>query len=115
MMVNDDVLMERGYHRYPPEPDERFVTDRFQKRFDDKIGKKYFIDAIKYEAFVHPYTKEVSPPNYEFMVYFIDAKTEGAVRILLYAGWDDIEEVEKRVEQLFQTGLFAYYEKWEDV
>lgn len=115
MMVNDDVLMERGYYRYPPEPEERFVTDCFQKRFDDEIGKKYFIDAIKYEAFVHPYTKEVFPPNYEFMVYFVDAKTKGAVRILLYAGWYDIEEVENRVEQLFQTGLFAYYEKWEDV
>ena len=40
----DDEFIKRGYHAYAPLAiDNPSIAKRFQKRFDDDTGKKYFI------------------------------------------------------------------------
>ena len=46
--MTDEYLLERGYKQYKPTQfDNESVVARFQKRFDDDFGKKYFIDVLK--------------------------------------------------------------------
>lgn len=47
--MTDDFLLQHGYVKYNPTPfDNKLVVARFQKRFDDEYGKKYFIDVLKW-------------------------------------------------------------------
>ena len=47
--MNDKEILENGYHEYKPTCFHNDgITKCFQKRFDDDIGKKYFIDINKW-------------------------------------------------------------------
>ena len=48
--MDDEYLLERGYKEYLPNPvlDNESIVKKFQKRFDDDFGKKYFIDVTKW-------------------------------------------------------------------
>ena len=51
MMVNNQMLLERGYTRYDPDPCiHLYISDLFQKRFDDDIGVKCIPDECKPEG-----------------------------------------------------------------
>lgn len=44
----DDIrnyLNPLGFHEYKPTQFDRYAITCFQKRYDDEIGKKYFVDA----------------------------------------------------------------------
>lgn len=110
-----DKLIARGYHEYLPSPlDHQGIQRCFQKRFDDEIGKKYFINVHEWESIRHPHTGEITGPSYEYEVYLETEEEHDPVRILFYSSWN-IEKVEKYLDHLFSTGGYAYYEKWEDV
>lgn len=116
--MTDQDLISRGFKEFPPTPfvDSDGIETHFQKRYDDEIGKRYFITINKWKPITDTRSGIVWPSNYEYEVYFHkDDGKDGtkAIKILLYAGWD-IDEVEEYVQKLFETGLFEYYEKWED-
>lgn len=109
-MENKDLL-NRGYHRYAP---TRFhadgITDCFQKRFDDKKGKKYFINVNKWEGWYHPTTNELFAPAYEYEIVF--TKNGAPIRMLFYSNWT-IEDVEVEAERIWATMGYDYYEEVE--
>ncbi len=111
--MTDKDILNFGYHEYPVGPfDADGVIANFQKCIKDEMGKKYFLNIHKYEEWVHPHTKERIPESYEFETYFVNHSNE-PVKMLFYAGWT-IESFEKYAEQLFNTGLFQYYEHWDE-
>lgn len=118
-MLTDQDFLSRGFKQFPPilYLDSNGIETRFQKRYDDEIGKRYFITVNKWKAIKDSRLSNGGlPTRYEYEVYFQkDDGNDGtkAIKILLYAGWD-IDEVEEYVQKLFETGLFEYYEKWEE-
>ena len=113
-MITDEILLNAGYKQFKPITEFYHDSDvGFQKRFDDEVGKKYFITCIKYPEWYHPYTNESFPPSYEFEIQFTDKETGCPVNVLLFAGWPDIESVEKRAEDFWNMGCWKYYERFE--
>lgn len=116
--MTDQDLLDRGFKEYPPTYpiDYDGIETKFQKRYDDEVGKRYFIIVNKWKPFFDSRTGKTWGSNYEYEVYFQKDDGKGgskAINILLYSGWD-VDEAEEYVWKLFETGLFDYYEKWED-
>jgi len=104
----DEELKERGYVEFKPGPlDHSEIETKFQKRFDDEIGKKYFITVDKWRALTHPYTGEKFDPGYEFTTQFTFCGNP--VNINCFSGWN-IEEAENKIEEMWQKCMFDYYE-----
>lgn len=113
MTANDLILIDRGYKRYNPDPRiHRYMSDMFQKRFDDDVGKKYFITVYKYPETIAP-NGQLIPEAYECELYLESLNNNCPVQILFYSGWT-IEQVEERAEEIFQTGKYDYYERWDE-
>ena len=111
--MTDKELIERGYKEYPPTAiHSRGIEKCFQKRFDDKDGKKYFIDVNKWSPWTHPHTNEVWGPNYEYETQLYQKGTHNAVNLTFHSSWN-IEDVEKMVETIFQNGM-EHYERWDE-
>lgn len=121
MSITDEELINRGYHRYEPTQfDVSWVCDRFQKRFDDKVGKKYFIDFVKYdnaEMIEHEKKRGVLNPDYiPRYSYEIETqmnKKDKAFNVDLLSSWNDnIDEVEQFIEDMWNKLELDYYERW---
>ena len=108
MNIYDDFLIRRGYKEFPPTPYDRYVSKCFQKRFDDKIGKKYFITVCKYDP-IHP----MDSVGYEYNIQLKNINNENPINLNYFAGWE-VEEVEEYMDKLWATGLFGYYERWDE-
>lgn len=116
--MTDQDLLDRGFKQFAPMPhlDPEGIETRFQKRYDDEVGKRYFITVNKWRVFKHPYTGEEFPATYEYSVQLYKKESRRdvkAVDLLFHSAWS-IDEVEEQMEKLYETGLFEYYEKWED-
>ena len=113
----DDYFVSRGYERYERTPfqSEELYLYNFQKRFDDNIGKKYFIN-------VHKLTNEwmrdcdkhndwYEPYSYTYSCQLYKKGTYAPVDMEFFSDWA-IGQVEKFVENLFQNGELDYYEEF---
>ena len=114
MKTATDMLLEhKGYHEFSP---SRFDSDgidtKFQKRFDDENGKKYFITVDKWREWTHPHTGETFPPAYEFNTQFT-APDDFPINVQCFAGCT-IEQAEEMMEKIWQNCGMEYYERWED-
>lgn len=109
--MSDDDLLEKGYIKFKPSKfDSDNVEVLFQKRFDDDIGKKYFITVKKWKAWKHPYTLETFPSVYEYNIQmYKKGNRDLALDLLFHSSWNLID-VEKYTDELWNTGLFEYYE-----
>lgn len=113
-VLTDKMFEDAGYKEFGRGPlDNDHIEKHYQKRFDDKTGKKYFITANKWMAWKHPSTGEKIPENYEFEIQLSDKETDNPVNILLFGGWT-LEAVEKRAEELWAMGCWRYYETWDE-
>lgn len=115
-MVTDEILLERGYKQYNLIQlfDSDSAVARFQKRFDDKNGKKYFIDAVKYSHYYIPQDRRGDwwkPFDYEFKVQL--TINEKAINFEFFSDWE-IDEVEEYVEKIWQQMGHNYYERWDE-
>lgn len=111
-MVSETTLKEAGYVQFPAIPvDSEGVECHFQKRFDDEIGKKYFITVDKYKHFAHPCTHAVVGGGYEFTMQLCDAVTGNPVNINMFGGWE-LDAAEKRAEEIWHMGCWDYYERF---
>ena len=103
----DQRLIEMGYKEYTPPP---FVSNNiekcFQKRFDDEIGKRYFITVNKWNT--------LAGNIYEYETQFYKKDSRDAVNMTFHSSWG-LSDVEEYLELLFETELFDYYEKWSDI
>lgn len=103
-------LLEKGYREYPKGAFAPYGVVRFfQKRFDDDIGIKYFINVNEWD---------IGFPNsdgimngYEYEVQLYRKGTHDAIDLTFHSEWD-IDEVEKYVDELFSNGKFDYYEEF---
>ena len=103
-------LIRKGYRPYNPiQFDPPGIVKRYQKRFRDDKGTKYFIDAKEWEPMIHPRTGEVIFSGFEYETQLYRADTHDAVDIEFHNSWT-IDLVEEHLEKMFETGLFDYYE-----
>lgn len=106
-----EEITARGYKEYPRGIATPSGVDRcFQKRFSDNVGKKYFVDAYLWHP-LDPY--DGVGCDWEYEVYLRLQDGDHPLRVQYYGGCT-LDEAEANVEALFQTGLFRYYERWED-
>ena len=111
-MVSETTLKEAGYVQFPAIPvDSEGVECHFQKRFDDEIGKKYFITVDKYAPIIHSKTGEPFGPAYEFTMQLCDKVTDAPVNIRMFGGWE-LDAAEKRAEEIWHMGCWDYYERF---
>ena len=115
-IMNDNYLLEHGYKEYKPTPfDNSSVVARFQKRFDDDFGKKYFIDVLKYSNDYVPANRRDEwwkPFSYYYETQVTLFKEEKALNLEFFSDWT-LEEVEKFMEEMFENMKLNYYESWD--
>lgn len=114
--MTDEKLLERGYKQYSPTPfDNNSIVARFQKRFDDDFGKKYFIDALKWSQEYVPLDRRDKwwkPFVYEYEVQITIGENENSINLGFFSSWT-IEEVEEFMEDFFKKMQPNYYESWD--
>lgn len=115
--MNDEYLLERGYKQYAPTPfDSDITVARFQKRFDDNIGKKYFINVIKNSWDYVPENRRDkwwTPFTYEYEVQITMFEEEKPINFQFFSNWL-LDEVEMFVENFFNKMKPNYYETWDE-
>ena len=115
--MDDKYLIERGYKEYPPTPlDNESIVAIFQKRFDDNVGKKYFINVIKWSNDYFPITHRNeywTPFDYEYEVHITMDGKEDALDLNFHSSWT-LEKVESFMEEFFKKMKPNYYETWDD-
>lgn len=103
----EQELIKNGYREFQKNPlIHPYCTRVYQKRFDDQIGKKYFVNAEYYND-QHGETIE-----YNFQFSIGKGKDERFINFRLLEGWT-LEEMESHVEKMWKDGQYNYYEKWE--
>lgn len=116
--MTDEHLLERGYKQYPPTPvlDNDSIVAKFQKRFDDDFGKKYFVDVAKWSNDYVPVNRRDEwwrPFTYVCHIYYTMFKEEKPIFIELGSSWT-LEEAEKFAENFFEKMHPNYYETWDE-
>ena len=116
--MTDEYLLNLGYKEYEPTMyDDYYIVGRFQKRFDDEIGKRYFIDVIKWSNEFVPECRRDEwwePFTYEYEVHVTMNKEENPLILHYLSSWKP-EDVEKNVEDFFEKMKPNYYETWDEV
>lgn len=108
----DDELLKLGFREFKPTAFEsNGVETCFQKRYDDEMGKKYFITVKKWRAWQHPAAKQDVSPTYEYTVQLYKKNGHEAVDLLFHSDWA-LESVEQYLDELWKTGLFEYYREF---
>lgn len=108
-----EELSARGYKQYERTPfDSQSVNCRFQKRFDDDKGKKYFIDVVEWSEFRHPHTGDIFPVSYEYECQLYKGGSHDAFDVQFHSSWV-LDDVEAFVEKLFVSCGCDYYELWD--
>ena len=114
--MNDEYILNRGYKQYAPTAfDSEHIIARFQKRFDDNFGKKYFIDIKKWSNKYIPMSHRNEywkPFSFEYEIYTTMFEEEKPMIINFYSDWT-IEEVENFAENFFEKIKPNYYENWD--
>lgn len=108
--MNDKFLIEKGFKEYPrTDFYSPYVEKFFQKCYKDEIGKKYFIDVLKYPELNIP-GREIVPVSYEYSIQ-IRNRNGDAIDLLFHSSWK-LEDVERYIEKLFKLRMFTYYERY---
>lgn len=115
--MTDEYLLERGYTKYNPTPfDNDSVVARFQKRFDDEFGKKYFIDVLKWSQEYVPVERRDKwwkPFTYHYETQITMFEDQKPLNFEFFSDWT-LEEVEQFMEDLFEKMQPNYYESWDE-
>ena len=89
------------------------IIGMYQKRYDDAVGKKYFINAILQRPIQHPVTGITLAFPYAFEIMLAQHGTGNPVKMDFFNGWR-LADVEEYAEKIWNLGLWDYYEKWEE-
>lgn len=108
--ITKEILENSGYRKYAPTRfDGEFVVARYQKRFDDEIGKKYYIDVIEWEF---PPDVHADYLRFEFDTQL--TKDEAPMNIKLFGAQWSIESAENMIEEIWQNQNMDYYARWDE-
>lgn len=114
--MTDEYLIKRGYKQYPPTSfDNEYVVARFQKRFDDDFGKKYFIDILRWSRDYIPMSyrnDDWEPYGYEYEVHISMYEEDRDLKFTFFNNWS-LECVENFMEDFFEKMKPNYYESWD--
>ena len=116
--MDDKYLLDHGYKQYSPNSilDNNSIVAKFQKRFDDDFGKKYFIDVEKWS---HDYVpadrrdKWWKPFSYAYHLCVTMSEEENPIFLEFGTSWT-LENVEKFAENFFEKMEPNYYESWDE-
>lgn len=115
--MDDKYLLERGYKEYPPTRfDSEMTVAMFQKRFDDNVGKKYFINVTKNSWDFVPESRRDKwwvPFTYEYEVQVTKFEEEKPINLNFFSGWS-LDEVETFMEEFFEKMNLNHYETWNE-
>lgn len=107
--MTDKILLQKGFKQFLP---NRIVSNNieicFQKRYDDNIGKRYFITINKWKPI------GTDPASYEYTTQFYNNINHDAINMTFHNSWK-LEDVETYLNKLWETGLFDYYERFNEV
>lgn len=110
MAITDKDLLSQGFKEFKPGPfDSEHVEKCFQKCIRDEYGIRYFITVRKWMSFVHPYTGEVTPSQYESSVQLYQCGNQEALDLLFHSNWE-MEDIEAALNKIWDTGLFSHYD-----
>lgn len=115
--MDDKYLLEHGYKQYKTTPlDNDYIIAKFQKRFDDDFGKKYFIDVSKWSHYYIPADRRDKwwkPYSYEYDLYVtMFGEKEKPIYLKFGTSWT-LEEVENFADDFFNKMKLNYYESWD--
>jgi hypothetical protein len=116
--IKPQEWIDRGYRRYDITPDRREMNKLadflLQKRFDDEIGKKYFITVYCYDRKKYPAEHQRNLPEFGYMPtsHFALRDDKPFFNIEMNAV-SDIDEVESYYDIFWNTLGRPYYEKFE--
>lgn len=115
--MTDEYLLQHGYKEYPPTSfDNNSIVARFQKRFDDNVGKKYFINVIKWSNDYVPIAHRNeywTQFTYEYEAQVTMDGEEDALNLNFFSSWT-LERVEDFMVKFFDKMNPNYYETWDD-
>lgn len=114
--MTDEQLLERGYKQYPTTPfDNEHIVARFQKRFDDDFGKKYFINVLKWSNDYIPVSHRGDywePFPYEYETQITMHEQEDPLNFHFFSTWT-LDALEDFMEDFFERMKPNYYESWD--
>lgn len=116
--ISPQEWIDRGYRRYDISESSREINKLadflLQKRFDDNIGKKYYITVYCYDRKRYPKEHQVNLPEYGYMPtsHFSLRDNQPFFEIQMN-GISDIDQVEKYFELFWSALNEPYYEKFE--
>lgn len=116
--MTDEYILEKGYKQYSPTPvlDNEYIVARFQKRFDDNFGKKYFINILKWSRDYIPAEhrdKYWTPYTYEYEVQVSMYEEDNTINLHFFADWT-LDKVENFMMDFFDKMTPNYYESWDE-
>ena len=107
--MTDKDLLDAGYTEYREEfSHSAYVETAFHKEYTDKIGTKYFINIYKWDYKKDKFLTDTS--RYEFDAKLYSKDKHNPINLNFFNGWE-LEDVEKYLDEMFNTGLFDYYER----
>lgn len=109
--MKDREIIDKGYKEFKPDPIHyKGIMKCFQKRFDDDIGKKYFININKWDWTDY----DIMPQDctYEFEVQLYSKGKHNPINLKFFNGWD-IDSVEEHMNNIWNSNIYDYYEEWE--
>lgn len=110
--MTDEYIIEKGYKEFAPSRfDNASIVKCFQKRFDDEIGKKYFITIKKWDWTPYHYI-DISDYTYELDTQIYKKDTHEPINLSFFSGWH-LDDVEDYMEKIWNAELFDYYEEWD--
>lgn len=115
--MTDKYILEKGYKQYAPTQfDKEHTVARFQKRFDDEYGKKYFIDVVKWSKDFIPVERRDEywqPYGYEYEVQVsMHDDEQNTINLYFFSDWT-LDKVEEFMAEFFEKMCPNYYELWE--
>jgi len=102
-IMSKEELLKRGYTEFEGTYTGNIRTSRFQKRFDNKKGKKYFI-TVTYDIF------NINGKSFENFECETQFNNEVGTKNIIWLSVEDIDKVEKEAELLWNTLKGEYYE-----
>lgn len=110
-MLTRNQLLAAGYKPFSQRNLKQFTSQFYQKRFDDSVGKKYFITIAEYDNREHqdriPQLKDFSyAPESQF-------ETRGVTFEVEMLSPESVEQMEMFFEDMWTSMMCEHYERWE--
>lgn len=114
--MTDEYILEKGYKQCnPTHYDSEYIVARFQKRFDDECGKKYFINVLKWSHNFVPVERRDEywqPYGYEYEVQVSMYDEKNTMDLHFFSDWT-LNRVEEFMVEFFEKMCVDYYEVWD--